>query len=138
MTAAIATTALTRAYKNRETGEVLRQVAWKRKHEKLQDELHEWSQQKFQILRLLVTANRNSNGTDQLTVQRGSKCEEYYRRCASGDTELLFGADFDNLLNAVSGQGGVDKVSEFQRARKNLIEPCCPPCSSDVEPSLQS
>ena len=110
------------AYTNRETGEPLKQAAWKDKREKLQDELHEWSRQNLQILRLLVTADRNPNGTDQdRLAQRGSNCEEYYRRCGRNDTELLFGADFDDLLNAVASQGGVDTISEFQRAWKNLI-----------------
>jgi hypothetical protein len=60
----------------------------------------------LKLLRIIVTASvataKGARGVPDVSV--GSNCLEYFLRCDSAQTELLFGKKFQKLLDAVRNE----------------------------------
>ena len=87
------------AYPSRESKTPSVRDFYKAKHQAVIDELAQWSAARFPILRILFTAAIGTRGTK--VVYPTTECPEYYTRCNKEVTRLVFGDQFERLLEVV-------------------------------------
>jgi hypothetical protein len=113
---AIETTDFNRAYTNRKEGTPLKDKAWRDRYDAVRRELDQWSRNGIRILRIFITAALPNTIGVKADAVLGSNCHEYYLRCDESKTELLFGPDFDNLLNATRRAQDINVSNQLRRA----------------------